>query len=518
MTTTATNNIYHYTALHNDAQQTQTQTQSPAQAKSLRQRKPAYVADTDAASPYDNTRTTSSSAAVTTQSSYHATDTTMLFAALSIPLVITIFVSWGSNSNSDIQIMQTMLSIVVLILYCVDLWGPKLRDTSQLIIWVGLFVMPSFMSLIHHFILSGDDNNNNSGGFTSIFAALTHCGVEILIWLCLTSFLVLQFETNTINDPMKETNDDDGDDPMDIDVDPNTFTSLLFLYTLLPSTAAGLISWYFTHWSNYNYNYIPHVYWIAVALYHSVLNGPLCASYRNNLVAQWNCICCIHDNARKNKHNSNIRVQISALQIALLVAVPGCMQFLMILRGNHYWTEIDIYDVYDWLLTCTAPVCALELLISYQTVWWWNSASTLSGYNNNGHFKFLSRACRAMCFLVLQQRYWTPLCLDAQFYLLGPTGMASSFAVTCYLTGGDLLCAATYFVLYDGTMQELLGEYREDLAMTVLAGGAFLFCLAFGLPWTISPTFILCSMSMALFCISKQVRFLRYFCFVCMLS
>ena len=101
-------------------------------------------------------------------------------------------------------ILQNVLSIVVLGLYCVDLWGPNVRDISQLIVWVGLFVLPAFWSLMQHFVLSSSSNgssNGSSGGtyMVSMFVALAHCGVELITWLCLASALMLQFLESDAN-------------------------------------------------------------------------------------------------------------------------------------------------------------------------------------------------------------------------------------------------------------------------------------------------------------------------------
>jgi len=62
----------------------------------------------------------------------------------------------------------------------------------------------------------------------SMFVALAHCGVEVITWLCLASALMLQFL-----EP----------DDANFNFGPNP-TSILFIYALLPSAAAGLISWY----------------------------------------------------------------------------------------------------------------------------------------------------------------------------------------------------------------------------------------------------------------------------------
>eukprot|EP00816_Leptocylindrus_hargravesii_P005500 CAMPEP_0196825662 /NCGR_PEP_ID=MMETSP1362-20130617/93190_1 /TAXON_ID=163516 /ORGANISM="Leptocylindrus danicus, Strain CCMP1856" /LENGTH=1321 /DNA_ID=CAMNT_0042206137 /DNA_START=55 /DNA_END=4020 /DNA_ORIENTATION=- len=545
MTTTTTNNtnIYRYTALHNEQLQAQSQTTFPStttstQSQSLRQRQrklAPYVADTNAASPFSdhahNTNTTTVQRHTQTTHGtvvpyYASSDTAMLFLATSLPLIIVI---WSNSSKDDDVLLHPVLSVVVLILYCVDLWGPNanVRDISQLIVWVGLFVFPACWSLIRHFVLLSSSsstvvgNNTSSGIIGSMFLALAHCGVEIVAWLCLVSALMLQFleaapddanfgegaSMNTRNHHPQNQN-------------PSAMTSILFIYALLPSAAAGLISWYIVDanaaiFNHAHFSSMPHLYWTVTALYHIILGPYFCTSYHEHVTMLW------------NHHHSMIiaqynRTRICTVQLILWTVVPGFMQFVMMLRRAD---DIDGYDWYDWILTCTAPVCALELMVSYKALWWWNNSttSTADSKNNVGmtdyfNFKFVSRVCRVLCFLALQQRYLTPLCLDVQFYLLGPKDMASYWVVTAYLAAGNLLCAATYFVLYNARMQELLGEGSEDVAMSVLAFGAFLYNCAFGLPWTISPTFILCCMSIALFSISKQVRYLLIFLVVIAMS
>ena len=127
-----------------------------------------------------------------------------------------------------------------------------------------------------------------------MFLALAHCGVEIVAWLCLVSALMLQFLEAAPDANFGEGASMNRKNHHPQNQNPSAMTSILFIYALLPSAAAGLISWYIVYVvlddAVFNHHFsMPHLYWTVTALYHIILGPYFCTSYREHVMTMlWN--------------------------------------------------------------------------------------------------------------------------------------------------------------------------------------------------------------------------------------
>ena len=200
-----------------------------------------------------------------------------------------------------------------------------------------------------------------------------------------------------------------------------------------------------------------------------------------------------------------------------LVFVP-CLVHAATFRQRIMYSYASWDDLFDWILISTVPYLLHFLLASKGTLderWrrslnWFLKAGTSpleGGRTIRG--AMVPMVMSLLACISFQQRYLISLCAWASYIMNGHEGVISSVTATVFLTLGTLLVYATFW--FFGRQHEdgsyLLGEYHEDVFQLLLGLSAICLGLSCSPPWSFLPVPMLLSESVALWVISKQLRY-----------
>ena len=208
----------------------------------------------------------------------------------------------------------------------------------------------------------------------------------------------------------------------------------------------------------------------------------------------------------------------------LLVLSPSLVH-IATFRQRIIYSYASWDDLFDCILVSTIPYLLHYLLASKDTLderWrrslnWFLRAGTSrleGGYTIRG--VFVPMVMSLLACISFQQRYLISLCAWASYIMNGHEGVISSVTATAFLTLGTLLMYATFW--FFGRQHEdgsyLLGEYHEDVFQLLLALSAICLGLSCSPPWSFLPVPMLLAESIALWVISKQLRYAALTVFV----
>ena len=116
-----------------------------------------------------------------------------------------------------------------------------------------------------------------------------------------------------------------------------------------------------------------------------------------------------------------------------------------------------------------------------------------------------------------QHRYLVPLCARASYVINGHGGVSSPAWASAFLSSGTAFAYASAWFLGRKNARGdgyLLGEYHEDTFQLLLASSAACFGLSCGPSWTYLPVPVLIAESLALWILTRQLRYALLAAFV----
>ncbi|KAL3793666.1 hypothetical protein HJC23_010238 [Cyclotella cryptica] len=201
----------------------------------------------------------------------------------------------------------------------------------------------------------------------------------------------------------------------------------------------------------------------------------------------------------------------------LLVFAPMLMH-MVTFRQRIVYSYASWDDMFDFILVSTVPYLLHYLLASNGVLderWrrslnWFLRAGTspLEG-GRTVRGAAVPMAISLLSCISFQQRYLVSLCAWASYILNGHEGVISSTMATTFLTLGTILMYATvwFFGRQHADGNYLLGEYHEDVFQLLLGASSVFFGMSCSPPWTFLPVPMLLAESVALWVISKQLRY-----------
>ena len=214
----------------------------------------------------------------------------------------------------------------------------------------------------------------------------------------------------------------------------------------------------------------------------------------------------------------------------LLVFLPPFIHIITFrLRMAGYSSYASWDDLFDFILVCTVPYTLHYLLLMGAA----SDSSSSSGKNviderwrrslpwllkagtSPAEWRTLRGASVPMTISLLacmafQHRFLVPLCARASYILNGHGGVISSMAATTFLTLGTIFAYASVWFLgrkNNSNDEYLLGEYHEDFFQLLVAVSATCYGLSCGPKWTFLPVPMLLAESLALWVLTKQLRY-----------
>jgi len=235
------------------------------------------------------------------------------------------------------------------------------------------------------------------------------------------------------------------------------------------------------------------------------------------------------DNDDENKHFKKNKAATSVFTCAairpregralshLLVFVPGMMHLVMF-RQRITYSYASWDDLFDFIFTATLPYILHYLLASNGVLdeRWRSSLNWLlkSGTSPIERGRTLRGASVPMAIsflscISLQQRYLVPVCARISYILNGHDGIMSASLATLLLSLGTIFGYATiwFFGRQNSNGEFLMGEYHEDIFQLLLGLSAVFFGLSCSPPWAALPIPMLLAESLALWVITKQLRY-----------
>ena len=200
----------------------------------------------------------------------------------------------------------------------------------------------------------------------------------------------------------------------------------------------------------------------------------------------------------------------------LLVLLPPLLHLLAFRRrlASAYASWDDAFDA---ALAAAAPYALHYLLASSRVLgepWrrslpWPLRSGTAPAEERTLRGAALPVAASLVACLAFQARYLLPLCARASYIAHGHDGVVSPIVATAFLTGGTVLALVTawFFGRQNEAGEYLAGEYHEDVFQLLLAASASCLGLSFGPSWTFLPMPVLFAESLALWAITKQLRY-----------
>ncbi|KAL7452183.1 hypothetical protein ACHAWC_003904, partial [Mediolabrus comicus] len=201
----------------------------------------------------------------------------------------------------------------------------------------------------------------------------------------------------------------------------------------------------------------------------------------------------------------------------LLVFIPGTIHLVMF-RQRIFYSYASWDDLYDFIFTATLPYVLHYLLASNGVIdeRWRSSLNSLlkSGTSPIESGRTLRGAAVPMTIsflscISIQQRYLVPACARLSYIINGHDGIMSASLATLLLSLGTIFGYATiwFFGRQNTDGQYLMGEYHEDIFQLLLGLSAVFFGLSCSPPWAALPIPMLLAESLALWVITKQLRY-----------
>jgi len=235
-----------------------------------------------------------------------------------------------------------------------------------------------------------------------------------------------------------------------------------------------------------------------------------------------------HDSVnQKKKHSCAIHPREGRRLSYLLVFLPPLIH-LISFRQRITYSYASWDDLFEFLLIATVPYTLHYLLASNGSILdekWRRSLPWLLQVGTSpaeGGERTLRGASVPMTIslvaaMAFQHRYLVPLCARASYVINGHDGIISSTLATMFLTCGTILAYATvwFFGRKNSNGDEyLLGEYHEDFFQLLLAASSVCYGLSCSPKWTFLPVPMLMAESLALWVITKQLRYAALTAFV----
>jgi hypothetical protein len=201
----------------------------------------------------------------------------------------------------------------------------------------------------------------------------------------------------------------------------------------------------------------------------------------------------------------------------LLVFAPSLIH-IATFRQRIIYSHASWDDLFDLVLISTVPYLLHYLLASKGVLderWrrslnWFLKAGTSQledGRTIRG--AAVPMVLSLLACVAFQQRYLISLCAWASYIMNGHEGVISSVMATTFLTLGTLLMYTSFWFFQrqheDGSY--LLGEYHEDVFQLLLGAASICLGLSTSPPWSFLPVPMLLAESLALWIISKQLRY-----------
>ena len=202
----------------------------------------------------------------------------------------------------------------------------------------------------------------------------------------------------------------------------------------------------------------------------------------------------------------------------LLVFLPPMIHLVTFRqRITYHYASYD--DLFDFILIATVPYTLHYLLASNGSVLderWRRSLPWMLrvGTEGGGCERTLRGSSVPMIVSLLgsmafQHRYLVPLCARMSYIINGHDGIISSTLATTFLTLGTIFAYTTFwfFGRKNSNGEFLLGEYHEDFFQLLLATSSVCYGLSCSPKWTFLPVPMLLAESLALWVITKQLRY-----------
>ncbi|KAL9182149.1 hypothetical protein ACHAXT_012801 [Thalassiosira profunda] len=209
----------------------------------------------------------------------------------------------------------------------------------------------------------------------------------------------------------------------------------------------------------------------------------------------------------------------------LLVFVPALVHFVTF-RQRITYSYASWDDLFDLVLIATLPYTLHYLLASNGVFdeWWRRSlpwvlqVGTSPGEERTLRGASVPMAVSLLAAMAFQHRYLVPLCARLSYIINGHDGVISASWATSFLTLGTVLAYITvwFFGRKDANGNDfLLGEYHEDAFQGLLALSSISYGMSCSPKWTFLPVPMLFAESIALWVITKQLRYAFLMAFVC---
>jgi len=296
------------------------------------------------------------------------------------------------------------------------------------------------------------------------------------------------------------------------------------LYSTVPPVSAAMVAYGMVVTASWNYSYgvgvdgmailVPYVLAMHLTL-GVLLVGSAPSSYPNSGTSE--------DSKNKEKpstksHTCAIHPREGRKLSYLLVFLPPLIH-LITFRQRITYSYASWDDVFDLILIATVPYTLHYLLASsniFDERWrrslpWFLQVGTSPAEGGERTLRGASvpMTISLLACMAFQHRYLVPLCARASYIMNGHDGIISSTLATMFLTMGTILAYATvwFFGRKNTAGDFLLGEYHEDAFQLLLAASAVSYGLSVGPTWTFLPVPMLLVESLALWIITKQLRY-----------
>ncbi len=230
--------------------------------------------------------------------------------------------------------------------------------------------------------------------------------------------------------------------------------------------------------------------------------------------------------SKLQSHECAIHPRDGRMLSCLLVFLPSFIHIITFrLRMVGYSSYASWDDLFDFILVSTVPYTLHYLLAFNGTVinerWrrslpWLLKAGTSPVEGGTLRGASIPMAISLLGCMAFQHRFLVPLCARASYIINGHGGVISSIAATSLLTLGTVFAYTSVWFLGRKTNKDeyLLGEYHEDFFQLLVAVSATCYGLSCGPKWTFLPVPMLLAESLALWVLTKHLRYALLTAFV----
>mmetsp|Transcript_6665 Transcript_6665/g.13688 ORF Transcript_6665/g.13688 Transcript_6665/m.13688 type:complete len:1496 (+) Transcript_6665:181-4668(+) len=397
--------------------------------------------------------------------------------------------------------------------------------------WVLLSMVVAYVMIVlgdgDGMIVLGPYGEEHGFGWMALWLALAKAFVSVMLLFCVALWVVLQFKWLPIQLPTLT----------------QAFERILH-FTLPPISAATVA--YGTAASSLSSSYIslgldtaslifPHVFAFHLALGILLLGtAPSMLANAGHLAEHANFDSWA-SNKKKDDDKTTKPDQASkpscainsregkALSIMLVFAPP--FVHLVTFRQRIAYAYASWDDLFDFVLIATVPYILHYLLASNgilderwrrSLMWLLKSGTSPIEGGRTLRGAVIPMAISLFSCIAFQQRYLIPLCARASYIVNGHEGIISPMLASTFLTLGTVFGYASvwFFGRKSPSGEYLLGEYHEDAFQVILGASAVFFGMSCSPPWTFLPVPMLAAESLALWVITKQLRYAFLMVFV----